>query len=400
MNISLLRTRPKDFTSAGIRQIIHNQDGEPESVPLVQAARPSAPNIILAAIHSLTVENFTLPFSSKAKIASTLRTRTLPYQMAGSLELFTSIISTHAKSTSGLAWYCSRSELETHTSLTAGPSSVTWPAPLPLVSQLPGGTGVTLWTDGYCTASMLWQSYAPVLYRWSRHTPAQELSWYEHYCKSTGNTEQDSLPSFVLDARETDGQALRTIVQASAAQCEWISGVNLSITALEDVHALEGVVKKLTVCCVSAAVCGGILLGAGMLRLMQERSIAESFRARSEAVYREVFEPARTGRISNPVMLARDRIASLTERGASGRTFAQVVGDLGRIWSEGTSLDVRLDIIRYNSEGLDCTGTAHDMGSVLAFRKAWEERGVTATVDNTQSVSGIGYRFDMRVRWK
>ena len=46
------------------------------------------------------------------------------------------------------------------------------------------------------------------------------------------------------------------------------------------------------------------------------------------------------------------------------------------------------------------TGTAPDMSTVLNFRKAWEDMNNMAQVDNTQFVSGIGYRFDLRVRWK
>ena len=62
-------------------------------------------------------------------------------------------------------------------------------------------------------------------------------------------------------------------------------------------------------------------------------------------------------------------------------------------------MDITLDIIRYNSEGLDCNGTAPDMSTILTFRRAWEGKASVAQVDNTQFVSGIGYRFDLRIRW-
>ncbi len=80
-----------------------------------------------------------------------------------------------------------------------------------------------------------------------------------------------------------------------------------------------------------------------------------------------------------------------------------MLADLGEIYREsrgsGSSMDIRLDIIRYNSEGIDCTGSAPDMTTILNFRKSWEGRAQLSQVDNTQFVSGIGYRFDLRVRW-
>lgn len=39
------------------------------------------------------------------------------------------------------------------------------------------------------------------------------------------------------------------------------------------------------------------------------------------------------------------------------------------------------------------------MSTVLTFRKAWEGRAALSQLDNTQSVPGLGYRFDLRVRW-
>ena len=129
------------------------------------------------------------------------------------------------------------------------------------------------------------------------------------------------------------------------------------------------------------------------------RNKAGEVRDKSEALYREVFEPGRTGRISNPVALARDRIAQLQTGGSDGRNFEEALKDLGEIFAETTSLDVTVDILRYNAEGLDFTGVAPDMSTILTFRRAWEGRAALSQLDNTQSVSGVGYRFDIRVRW-
>ena len=39
------------------------------------------------------------------------------------------------------------------------------------------------------------------------------------------------------------------------------------------------------------------------------------------------------------------------------------------------------------------------MTTILNFRKAWSDYASAVQVDNTQFVAGIGYRFDLRVRW-
>ena len=101
--------------------------------------------------------------------------------------------------------------------------------------------------------------------------------------------------------------------------------------------------------------------------------------------------------------LARDRISSLRGTGdENSHTLDEILSELGVIFAEKTFTEATIDIIRYNNDGFDCTGTAPDMTTVLNFRKSWEEAMPDLSrvqVDNTQYVSGIGYRFDLRVRW-
>ena len=140
-------------------------------------------------------------------------------------------------------------------------------------------------------------------------------------------------------------------------------------------------------------VLGITAISASYLRWNQLQKQVQELRTRSEKIYRENFDPSHTGRISNPVTLARDKIDSFAH------PLEEVLADIGEIFTQTQSMDITLDIIRYNAEGIDCTGTAPDMTTVLNFRKAWEGRARLAQVDNTQFVSGIGFRFDMRVRW-
>ena len=75
----------------------------------------------------------------------------------------------------------------------------------------------------------------------------------------------------------------------------------------------------------------------------------------------------------------------------------EVLADLGEVFGQVSGINI--DTIRYNADGIDCGGVAPDMTTALNFRKAWEDKANLVQVDNTQFVSGIGYRFDLRVRW-
>lgn len=363
--------------------------------------------ITLAPMKSLSLEDFTFPFSNSTKIREALRLQVMPFSAAGEVELFPVVLSKSGRTSGGVVWYVSPDELDIPALAYDSGTGKIWPAPLPFVSQLEdyGGTGVTMWVDEDNVCSLLWQTNKPVLYRWRKlrdeHTEEKELAWYDSYCTAR---EIDRGGTFVVNASgDNDDPELDEefcgIISESVKICPWISGVNLSRSALEGARGLERNLKFMTRAACWILGLGVIMLGAGILRWQQIQTQAQDVRTRSENFYKQVFDPARTGRISNPVTLARDRIAELTGSGSDAHPLEEVLADLGEIFSSGQSMDVTLDVIRYNSEGIDCTGSAPDMTTILNFRKAWEERASLAQVDNTQSVSGIGYRFDLRVRW-
>lgn len=97
--------------------------------------------------------------------------------------------------------------------------------------------------------------------------------------------------------------------------------------------------------------------------------------------------------------MARDKISSLSDTGSDEHSLDSVLADLGDIMTADGGHSLTVDTIRFNSDGFDCTGTAPDMTAVLNFRRAWEDKAKLVQVDNTQFVSGIGYRFDIRIRW-
>jgi hypothetical protein len=360
---------------------------------------------------SLSLEEFTFPFSNTTKIREALRLQVMPFTAAGELELFPVILSRTGKNVNGIVWYSSPDELDVPSlSYSTRGSVKVWPAPLPFISQLSqyNGSGVTMWLDEENICSILWQSNKPVLYRWRRltgeHPEEKELSWYDSYCKAR---ELDRGGNFVVNASgdndEEDNEGFYEIVNDSVKICPWISNVNLSRSALESTRDLERTVRLLTRASCWLLALGIVALCACVWKYQQVQERVQEVRTRSENYYRQTFDPSHTGRIANPVTLARDKIAELSGTGKETHPIEEVLADLGEIFrevkGEDQSMYVRIDNIRYNSEGIDCTGSAPDMTTILNFRKAWESRASMAQVDNTQFVSGIGYRFDLRVRW-
>ena len=369
--------------------------------------------INLVPMKSLSLEDFTFPFSSNTRIASALRLQVMPFTAAGTLELFPVTITRSGlgkKGASGIVWYASPDELNIPALSYESGSGKTWPAPLPFISQLESynGSGVTMWIDEENICSILWQERKPVLYRWRKlineHSEEKELAWYDSYCTAKN---LDRGGNFVVNAAgesdtEDDDGTFSGIVAESVKICPWINDVNLSRSALEGARDLERTVRLLTRAACWLLVMGVIALAGGVLRWNQVDSQVQEVRTRSENYYKQTFDPQRTGRVSNPVNLARDKISELTGTSGPSHPIEEVLADIGEIFSSAStgSTDITLDVIRYNGEGIDCTGTAPDMTTVLNFRKAWEERNNMAQVDNTQFVAGIGYRFDLRVRWQ
>ena len=388
-NFSFLKRGGSDFENVAFRRVT---GGEVRSTGAGRRA------VTLVPMRSLSLDAFSFPFSSAAKVREALRLQVLPYAAAGSVEIFPVLLERTGRAASGVTWYVSPEELTALPEET-GSGGLVWPAPLPLASRVEG-TGVTLWADEENLCSLLWQGYKPVLSRWrpkAHATPESELAWFDTCCKGQG-LERGS--SFVLDATDPEAFAsIGEIARESLIHCPWLRDVNLSRTALEGAMGLERSVRLLTRVACWVLLMGGLVLTGSLLRWNQLQHKTEAVRERSEALYREVFDPAHTGRIGNPVSLARDKIAALQGGVSEGRGLDGALADLGEVFAENTSLDVVVDVLRYNAEGLDFTGSAPDMSTVLTFRKAWEGRASLSQLDNTQSVSGVGYRFDLRVRW-
>lgn len=410
-----LKNLKKSGTELDNIEFLRVSQGELKEFIKPENAKKNAPAIILSPFKSLSVDAFAFPFANSKKVREALKLQVMPYSAAGSVEIFPVVLEKVGRGAQGVVWYVNPEELSlpeykgieresdigqelTHVNL----NNIVWPAPLPFVSALSTGTGVTLWADEENLCSVLWQDYKPVLTRWrprTRSTPDKEFAWFDIYCKERELERSESFTFDALDSNDASLKIISDIVRESVIKCPWISSVNLSQSALEGAIGLERTVSLMTRAACWILFMGVIALAGSYLKLNQVNNRIAAVRAQSESLYKEVFEPGRTGRIANPVSLARDKIAELQRGGSEGRGFEDVLADLGSIFTEDPSMDITVEILRYNAEGIDCTGSAPDMSTILTFRRAWESRASLAQLDNTQSVSGVGYRFDLRVRF-
>ncbi|MBQ7196599.1 MAG: hypothetical protein IJS40_04245 [Synergistaceae bacterium] len=375
-----------------------------KSIRIISSSLAARKNFItLVPMKSLSFEDFSFPFSNATKIREALRLQVMPFSAAGELEIFPVVVSKAGRGVEGVVWYVSPEELEIPA--VPGGNNKVWPAPLPFISKLKnyGGSGVTMWIDEENICSILWQQNKPILSRWRRVSNGaheKELAWYENYCKAR---ELDRGGNFILNAGgdydpEPDEEFIEMITE-SVKICPWLSNVNLSKKAIEGERDLARTVQLMTRAACWLLALGTITLATSFLNLINIDRQAEKIQTRSENFYRQNFDPQHTGRISNPVTLARNKISEISGVGNDGHPLEEVLADMGEIFTNDKNLKITLDTIRYNGEGVDCTGSAPDMTTVLNFRRAWNDYASTVQVDNTQFVAGIGYRFDLRVRW-
>jgi type II secretory pathway component PulL len=162
---------------------------------------------------------------------------------------------------------------------------------------------------------------------------------------------------------------------------------------------LERTVNALSRAASWLLVMGLFVLGGNALRYYETRQSADEFRDRSSELYRSAFDPSRTGRIPDPLGLALSKVAELRGGSSEGRLLNEALTDLGAIFEQYPSMDVTLDFARYNLDGVDYTGSAPDMETAQEFRRAWAERAGAAQLGNMQNAPGVGFRFDLSVRW-
>jgi hypothetical protein len=379
-------------------------DGGAEKIPSPSVPKRVRHIVLMTPLKSVAVSPFSFPFNNVLRIREALKLQTLPYAAAGGMDLFPSITAKTPRSSAGVVWFVPSNELEAATSLSgrleAGRVEISvWPAPLPLVSKV-HGDGAVFWLDRSNICSMLWREGLPVLYRWkarARTTLDAELEWFRSYCKSR---EEELGEFFVLNAEEpSELAALPEIAKESLALYPWLGEVNLSQRALDSAVVVERTVNFLSRVAFWVLIMGIFVLSGNALRYYEARRSIGEIRDQSSELYRSVFEPSRTGRIADPMGLARAKVEELKGGPAEGHPLNEVLADLGSIFEQNPSMDVTLDAIRYNVDNVMYSGNSPDREKIQDFWSAWTERADNVPYPSVNPAPGVGYRFDMTVRW-
>jgi hypothetical protein len=359
--------------------------------------------VLLTPLKSVAVSPFAFPFNNVLRVREALKLQALPYASGGEMELFPSLVEKTSRGSGGVVWFVPRAELDAIASLVSEEGGAVetkvWPAPLALVSKV-SGEGLTVWADERNVCSVLWRGGVPALYRWKpRVDVGAETEWFRAYCASRG---EDVGEVFVLDAANPDGTALSSlpeIIRESVSLYPWIDDVNLSLGALDSALTLEQTVRKLSAAACWLLVMGLFVLTGNGLRWYEARRGIDEARDKSSEIYRSVFDPSRAGRIPDPLGLARSKIAELKGEDIAGRPINQVFDELGGIFERNPSMDVTIDSVRFTLEGVDYTGSTSDAGTPQEFQNAWADIAGNAMLQNVQNAPGVGYRFDLTVKW-
>lgn len=354
--------------------------------------------ISLAPLKTVALSSFSFPFSNGLRVREALKIQALPYASAGEFELFPALIEKGARNCSGVAWFVPVGELEAVKAPLPHVENRVWPAPLPLGVRV-GGEGLTIWLDEGQICSMLWREGVPVLYRWKarpKATVESEQAWFEAYARAEGKAIGEV---FILDAAASEGRELLPgIIQEALSRFPWIGDLNLSRSALDSALGLERAVRLGTKVASWLLVLGIFVLSGTGFRYFSARQELQAVRARSETLYRETFDPSRTGRIADPLGLARSKMAELSGGSSEGRPIYEVFAQLGTIL-DTSSMDVTLDSLSYNLDGVDFTGSAPDTQTIQDFQRTWAENAKSAQVMGINNLPGVGFRFDLNIKW-
>ena len=114
------KTKSENFDNTEFRRIVEKKDivhdketgAEEEikrkSIRIISSSIGTRKNFItLVPMKSLSLEDFSFPFSNATKIREALRLQVMPFSAAGELEIFPVVISKAGRGVNGLVWYVS-----------------------------------------------------------------------------------------------------------------------------------------------------------------------------------------------------------------------------------------------------------------------------------------------------
>ncbi len=367
----------------------------------VNALLRKGDSFVLGIYKTLSLQEFSYPFSDTLQIREALNLKILPFSSAsGGIEVFPTITSRDGKSANGVAWFVSRDELDKFENSGSRKGGRNIYLPLPVIfSSMFDNSGVGIWADSENICAMIFRDGGvPAFYGWksrNKTTPDEYFSWLVDLAGSSGIEINDKL---IIDS-EKDPEYSDKIIEMLLKFTEGssLSGeVNLSRSELDTELYIERLFRIAGKMAMLFIVTGAILLGTSIFRYYTFASTTDWLDERSEQIYREVFDPS--GRIVDPLSQAKGKIRALTTED-SGMKIDKILGILGRSSDELGKSKITLDVLRYNGDNIDINGSTMDMTSVQKFQEILRKHGIEPQIGDIQQIPGGGLRFTMAIGW-
>jgi hypothetical protein len=384
-----------------------------DEIKQIDSNAKSQQNAYLVAFRMLSVSGFKFPFSNPARIREAIKLQTVTYSGGTPIQLFPVHVHKSSKESSGFTFFLPDSELAELEKITEDSSSPIFPAPLALASSVEGD-GITVWTDERNICSVIWRSGVPELYRWHAKKESaleSEIEWLKKYCESKGIEEKSDV--FIFDA-ENDIDDLLPIAKQSFTSFPWLKEVNLSRGAINSVMILERFVRFTSKAAIWLAIFGFIFAAGAWMNYSTISEALSETNSNTEKKYREVFD--RTGRITDAVKQARDKINALKGSGTTGKTLSDVLSDLG-FPVTANSIKITIDNLSYSYDSATVDGSAADTiiiqnyrqsltDAMQSYRSSLADAGNAVqndqpvTLGNFQQIPGGGFRFNIAIKWQ
>lgn len=372
-----------------------------DEIKQVDESSKSQHKAYLVPFRMLSVSGFKFPFSNPAKIREAIKLQTITYSGGTPIQISPVIVNKSPKDTSGFCFFLPDSELAELEKITEDASSPIFPAPFALCSSV-DGNGITVWLDEKNICSVIWRSGVPELYRWHAKNESaldSEISWLKKFCESKEIEVNSDV--FIFDA-EDDVANLLPILKKSLTSFPWLKEVNLSRGAINSVLILERFVRFTSRAAIWLTVFGLVFVAGSWLNYSTINDALANTRSSSEKLYRDVFDS--TGRIDDPVRQAGEKIRVLRVLETSGKTFGDVLSDLG-FPHNINSIDVTIDNLSYGNDGATVDGSGKSE-IIRSFRASLAETvtsipGATVILGTVQQIPGSeNYRFNIVISWK
>ena len=340
---------------------------------------------------TLVLYPFVLPFGRKGNVRNALLFKFLPLlgESANTLSLVPQITMETSNSTSGIAWFVSKSEVKELEAL-LGTQAVFLPAPLVFVPD-DDATVIVLYTNDQGASAVLFDNKLPFAYRWFPNTDGSVdavVSWMTLYSESLG---KKAVRTEIYHESLLNQNDLQEKGEYAFSSLVGLDSLNLSGKGADRAREVEAFLDNSFKTVRILTAIGAVFLLFSLALFFMTNSYSDRYEYAPETAYKTVFgEQSRS-----PVTSALKKLKIITGESRS-MTFEQTLSNLTSAWGVLKSpSDIRLDSLRYGTERTEIQGTAGSMNSIQELKESLAKSGFSAKLGDVQQVSGTELRFSV-----